>query len=327
MAIDHALHAQLLDRRNRLQVAVTQEGEAQHLVRLLREVDDALDRIRAGTYGTCDICREKIEDQDLRELPLLRYCLCALSPEQLDALSSDLDLAWRIQAALLPRFDLRVAGWEPFYRYEPVGPVSGDYCDLLASRSRDGELFFVVGDVSGKGVAAALLMAHLNALFRSLIDTELLAARLVERANRLLLESTLSTHYATLVCGWARSSGELELCNAGHCPPLVVRAGDVEPIASTGAPIGMLSDQVYAVHKTRLEPGDSLVLYTDGLTEARNAQNEPYEVDRLVQVLEQRRSERPRALARACLEDQRAFLAGAPKADDLTLLVLQRASA
>jgi sigma-B regulation protein RsbU (phosphoserine phosphatase) len=321
---DHELlHAQLLDRRRRLETAIGVEGEPQSLVRLLREVDAALDRLSTGTYGACEFCTGFVDSPDLLANPLMRYCLCELSHEQLDALSNDLELAWRIQAALLPAPGTIAPGWDIHYRYEPLGPVSGDYCDLQKRTESDGETFFVVGDVSGKGVAASLVMAHLNALFRSLVDS-LPLPDLVGRANRLLLERTLSSHYATLVCGWTGPSGEVEFCNAGHCPPLVARAGGVETLESTGTPVGMLEEQSYRVSRIRLEPGETLLLYTDGLTEACDESGQPYGAERLAQVLYERRALRPSSLARACLADLHAFLDGVPRTDDLTLMVLRR---
>lgn len=322
---DSALEAQLQDRRRRLQTAVGEQGETDQLVRLLREVDTALDRIHEGHYGVCDVCHEDIEQKDLRAYPLMRYCLCKLSPAQLDELSQDLDLAWRIQTALLPSETLRLGGWEAHYRYEPVGPVSGDYCDLLRRSDDAEEFFFVVGDVSGKGIAASLLMAHLNALFRSLLDLGLPTPELVARANRLLLESTIPSHYATLVCGWARRGGTIELCNAGHCEPIVVRRERIETLGSTGTPVGLLENKAYTLITTRLEPGDALVLYTDGLIEARNGRGESYDLQRLSAFLQAAHRPRSVRLADACLKDLSTFLEGSPRSDDLTLLVLQQA--
>src|SRR5262249_34547277 len=148
-----------------------------------------------------EICHEDVDRPDLLANPLVRYCLCRLSPQQLDVLQNDLDLAGRIQAGLLPPPDVEAVGWQAHYRYEPAGPVSGDACDVLASADRPGEVFFLLGDVSGKGVAASLLMSHLHAAFRSLLGTGLRIAEMVERANRLLVEQNLPTHYATLVAG------------------------------------------------------------------------------------------------------------------------------
>jgi len=165
----------------------------------------------------------------------------------------------------------------------------------------------------------------LNALFRSLIDMELPVPQVVERANRLLIENHISSHYATLVCGKAEGTGEVEICNAGHCPPFVIREGDVNEIEATGFPVGLFSEKPYAVSRVKLEPGEALVLYTDGLTEARDPSQAEYGVERLASVLGRGRGLAPGRLAASCLEDLGAFLGGAPRTDDLTLMVVRRA--
>jgi sigma-B regulation protein RsbU (phosphoserine phosphatase) len=319
-----ALREQLVDRRDRLRSAMDELGEVEDLTRLLTEVDSALTRIDGGAYGRCEICREDIEAAQLASNPLVRYCLCELSPDQQRALESDLGLAARIQAALLPVQDLRAAGWEAHYRYRPAGPVSGDYCDLLAGEDDDSDLFFVVGDVSGKGIAASLVMAHLNASFRSLLALDLPVQDLLDRANRLLLDSTIPSHYATLVCGRARRSGEIEICNAGHLPAFVVRGGRVDRIESVGLPVGMFTGQSYEVKLLKLDEDDTLFLCTDGLTEARNGEEIEFGVERVAALLGDYHVQCPRDLADVCLSDLESFQSGSSPQDDVTLLVLRR---
>ncbi len=317
------LHGQLHERRMRLMEAITREGEVEDLVRLLQEVDAALGRVQTGTYGRCEICYGNVTAEDLAMNPMMRYCLCDLSPEQQAALQDDLDRAWRIQSALLPMQDVRHDGWQSHYRYEPAGPVSGDYCDLVPQEGGEG-LFFAVGDVSGKGIPSALLMAHLNASFRSLLGARLPLDEIVKRTNKLLVEKTIASHYATLLCGRARGSGEIDIVNAGHCPAAVVRPDRLEWVESTGHPVGMLDRESFAVTRLRLDPGDYLVLYTDGITEARNGRDEEYGAERLGRLLGDLRWQPPRALANSCLADLERFRAGASRTDDVTLLVLRR---
>ena len=196
-----ALRRQLNDRRQRLQAAVPAAAQPGRLLELLREVDAALERIDAGTYGRCEVCQDPIEDDRLAADPLVRFCVGDLTPGAQRALQHDLELAARIQRSLLPRPDRVFGGWEVHYRYEPAGPVSGDYCDVVLPDGDRAPLFFALGDISGKGVAASMLMANLQAIFRSLLATGEPLQALVERANRVFCESTLPTHYATLVCG------------------------------------------------------------------------------------------------------------------------------
>lgn len=318
------LRDQLQDRRRRLERAVADVGEASDLVRLLQEVDSALKRMDGGLYGRCEVCREDVGDDFLLANPAVQYCLCQLTPEQQRVLQSDLDLASRVQWSLLPKEDLTHAGWDAHFRYEPAGAVSGDYCDLLPQETDGGSLLFVVGDVSGKGFAASFVMAHLNAMFRSLGEIGLPAGELVERANHLLLDNRISSHYATLVCGRAERSGEVEMCNAGHCPPLVLRADGVEEVEATGLPVGLFGGRSYTVSRETLGPGDTLLLYTDGLTEACDRGGAEYGAERLASFLLDRRSLSPRKLAASVLEDLSSFRAGAARTDDLTLLVLRR---
>ena len=159
------LHSQLEDRKRRLQEAIALAPRNGSLAGLLHEVDSALDRMNKGTYGLCEECHDPVEQDRLLADPLVRYCLDHLTDKQRAALQRDLDLASEVQRNLLPRANFRGGCWDTSYHYAPLGPVSGDYCDLIPS---DGQLFFVLGDVSGKGVAASMLMTQLHALFRSL---------------------------------------------------------------------------------------------------------------------------------------------------------------
>lgn len=316
------LRSQLLERRDRLGTALTARPGADHLTRLLQEVDGALEQLDHGTYGLCEVCHEPVESERLLADPLMRFCLAHLTAQQQKALEQDLELAMRIQTSLLPGRAVRAGEWEACYHYQPLGPVSGDYCDLIASQ--DGGLLFITGDVSGKGVASSLLMSHLHAIFRSLLSVGMPIGALLERANRVFCESTLPSFYATLVCGHAHAGGAVEICNAGHCPPVLVRRNQVSTIEADALPLGLFCTGQYAAGRVLLEPGDSVVLYTDGLTEASSGPGEEYTPERLKGVLRGMHGLAPQRQADACLADLEAFMAGAAHADDLTLMVIQR---
>jgi sigma-B regulation protein RsbU (phosphoserine phosphatase) len=251
----------------------------------------------------------------------VRFCLDHLTEPEQRALEKDIDLASRIQGALLPRRSIEASGWAAAYHYEGAGPVSGDYCDLAELQGR---LHFAVGDVTGKGVAASMLMTHLHATLRALLSPEVALDQLVERVNRGFCESTLPTHYATLVCGRAGGEGEVEICNAGHLPPLLLRAGGAEWIGPTGLPVGISGEARFGVTSVRLRPGDALVLYTDGLTEAPDPSGAEYGRERLRDRLSAHSSRKPQDLLAATLEDLRSFRMGASKSDDLTLMAIGR---
>jgi len=327
IATTESVRHQLQNRLDRLQRAIDTHGREDELVRLLLQVDAALRRMDSGDFARCLVCNEDVAEQDLLENPLLEYCLCDLSPQQQRALEHDLELARRIQAGLLPDPDLDRDGWQAFYRYEPAGMVSGDYCDLWSRPDEPGTIYFAVGDVTGKGVAASFLMAHLQSAFRSLLSAGLALPELFARVNRQLLQAKIPSHFATLAAGRAGRDGRVEIVNAGHCLPLVARAGVVEAIPSTSPPVGLEHDRPYEVTHTRLEAGDTLLLYSDGLTEARRRDGEEYGQQRIERLLASRvDGSAPRQLVHTLRRDLRAFLDGAPRTDDLTLLALRRAN-
>ncbi len=191
-------------------------------------------------------------------------------------------------------------------------------------RGEDGSIYFILGDVSGKGVAASLLMSQLHAMFHTLIPMGLPLNKLVERASRIFCESTLPTHYATLVVGRADGGGEVEVCNAGHLPPLLVSGGRVRLIEATGLPLGVFCNEQFTSSRLRMGRGDTLLLYTDGLSEARDLAGAEYGAERLRLLLCGRHALAPAALIGACVEDLGAFRSGAPKHDDLTVMAVRR---
>jgi sigma-B regulation protein RsbU (phosphoserine phosphatase) len=320
---DAALQGQLVERRERLKDALSRSSNTERLVHLLQEVDGALERMDHGSYGLCESCHEPIEHDRLLVNPLIRYCLDHLSDAEQRALERDLDLAARIQGGLLPPKDLQVDGWQVAYHYEPAGPVSGDYCDLIHDKTSGG-FYFMIGDVTGKGVAASILMAHLHAIFRSLVTSTHHVHELVERANRIFCEGTLSTHFATLVCGKATSDGNVEICNAGHCLPLLSARGAVTTAPPTGLPLGLFRDEQYTATRFALRPGDNLFLYTDGITEARNGVSAFYGEERLTTVFGTHADHAPKNLIPALLHDLTSFRSGTSLMDDVSMMAIRR---
>jgi sigma-B regulation protein RsbU (phosphoserine phosphatase) len=315
----HLLRDQLMVRRHKLEAA-TARTQTANLLQLLEQVDRALERVDHGTYGVCEVCEGTVEAERLFADPLTQLCLDCLKPAEQRALEQDLLLAAKIQAGLLPKRDFCASGWNVAYHYEPAGQVSGDYCDLV-QQGRD--LYFMVGDVSGKGVAAAMLMANLHALFRVLIPTGLPLEQLVERANRLFCESTLPTQYATLVVGKADEFGNVEICNGGHPAPFHVGPEKITAIQAATVPVGLFCDQKFSSSTLRAAPGDSLVIYTDGISEAEAPDGSQYGVASLEKLLRDRRELASQALVEECLKEVRSFRAGSPRLDDQALMVLQ----
>lgn len=315
---------ELLDRRRRLEHVVEVGMAVDQIEALLREVDSALQRVDAGTFGYCETCHDPIEPERLAADPLTRFCIDHLSQSEARALEQDLQLAGRVQQGLLPPKLLVDYGWEVAYEYRPLGPVSGDYCDIVRPPAADGGLLFLFGDVSGKGVAASMLMAHLHATARTLVALDLPIPQVMARANRVFCDSTMENHYATLVCGRLSSSGQVELSNAGHCPPLLLRDGRLTPLPATDLPIGLFCTEEFSVRTIQMAPGDALILYTDGITETGDRHGEPYGEERLGRVIAGWLDRSSTDLAAGCLEDVRAFRGQASRSDDETVMVIRR---
>lgn len=321
-AVEPLIRQQLIDRREKLNVAASSFHRPAELTRLLTEVDEALDRMDRGVFGICEVCNDYVETERLIADPLTRFCIGHLSAQGQRLLEQDLELAAQIQNALLPPRSQQIDGWEVAYHYQPAGPVSGDYCDYLSGE--DQSLHFVLGDVSGKGVAASMLMAHLHAMFHTLASINLPLDQTVERASRVFCESTLPTQYATLVCGRGLPSGRVEICNAGHLPPLLLHDGSIRRIESTGLPIGVFCSETFSVHGFDLAKGDTLFLYTDGFSESMDGAGNEYGAERLSRLLNDNHSLSPESIISLCRQELHAFAEGKLPGDDLTLMAITR---
>ena len=316
------LRTELEQRRERLHEALHSPAADASLSELLKAVDTALRRLDQGTFGLCEECHSSIEAERLLANPLVRFCLDHLTSAEQRALESDLSLAARIQRVLLPKPGLAPVGWEVCYHYQPASMVSGDYCDLFEI---DDGLLFMLGDVSGKGVAASMIMSHLHATFRTLAQACLPLERMVQDANRIFCESTLAGQFATIVVGRASRDGSVAFVSAGHLPVLHIHCDGATPKDSTGVPLGMFCDAHFPVHQLELAYGDTLLLYTDGLTEARNRAGAEYGLHRIRTLAARHAGIEPAGLISECLKDLLSFGEGLKQTDDLTLLAVRRA--
>lgn len=318
--VEAMLREQLLDRSARLQEVGPRSGADPDLARLLSEVDAALARFEKGTYGLCDVCHDPIEAERLIADPLIRLCLGDLTQKELDRIQDDLQLAAEIQKGLLPASAVSGEFWSVDLVYQPAGIVSGDYVDVIR---QNGDVYFILGDVSGKGMAASILMSNLHAMFRALIPLDLPLCDLVKRANSLFCESTLANQYATLICGKLNAKGELEFCNAGHLPPIIVgRSGTVQ-LESAGLPLGMFCDSNFAASCAKLESGDTLLLFSDGVTEANNEAEEEFGISRVIDAVNGSHRSGPTDLLTTCVKSIGGFRGNATRNDDLTMMALK----
>ena len=314
------LREQLLDRQERLREARKENVVDLEVMRLLDAVDAALQRFDKGAYGICEACHDPIEPERLIANPLITLCLGDLTQKQLDDIQQDMRLASEIQRGLLPKDDLSCQFWEVDLAYHPAGVVSGDYVDVMR---HDGHLYFMLGDVSGKGVAASILMSNLHAMFRALIPVGLELCDLMSRANRMFAESTLANQYATLVLGKINANGEVEMCNAGHLPPIIVGGEQSIELGLSGLPLGMFCDSQFVSSGVKLRPNETLLLFTDGVTEANDASGAEFGVERLRAAINGSSNIHPTDLLQTCVDAVGAFRNGATRNDDLTMLALK----
>lgn len=316
---DAAVQDELLGRLQTLRRVSIENGNSSDFSRVLEEVDAALKRYEEGTYGICETCQEPMAVDTMLADPLARVCLDELTGKQKAALEDDLQFAAQIQRGFLPQRDLAHGRWRVDYVYEPAGIVSGDYCDVITSGD---DLYFIIGDVSGKGMAASLLMSNLHAIFHSLIPLDLELAELMTRANRLLLKSSLDSQFATLVVGKAGASGEVETVNAGHLPPMLIKGGVKGELDLAGLPLGMFREAQYESQAVKLDTGDSLLLFTDGATETVNHDGDEFGTARLGDSVVGRTFTAPTELIARCADEIAGFRGQAERHDDLTMLAV-----
>jgi phosphoserine phosphatase RsbU/P len=237
----------------------------------------------------------------------------------------ELALARRIQVALLPEHLPQIPGFELFAYNAPTRSVSGDLYQVQMRRE-DAECVLLLADVSGKGISASLLTASLEALSAGPIEVGLAADEICTRLSRRLYARTGGDRYATgFVAVLHTATGRLCWTNAGHNPAVIIRSsGETIQLPATGLPMGLLPIGDYTRGEHVLEPGDLLVAYTDGITEAANSNGDEYGLDRLVELCRARMTEGVEATSDALGRDVAAFAGGVPYGDDRTYVMLRR---
>jgi phosphoserine phosphatase RsbU/P len=254
--------------------------------------------------------------------PLLLLVLMMELKDKLLA-RDEIEVARQVQIALLPREHPRFAGWSIWSYMQPANDVGADLVDYIDLGRRG--LGVVLGDVSGKGLGAALLTAKLQATIRALLPGHPSLASLGAELNTILHRDGLDNRFATLFFfEIEEGKGEIHYLNAGHNPPFVVREESVEPLAASALPLGMMQHVEYAEGHLSLAPGDMLLVYSDGLTEARNAGDEEFGEQRLRALLPLIRPLPVDQAGLRILHEVNVFLAGERPHDDLSLIVALR---
>jgi len=238
-------------------------------------------------------------------------------------LERELQMARDLQASLLPREAPRLAGWDFAAYWQPARQVSGDFYDFIPTEQGVG---VVIADVSDKGMPAALFMALSRTIVRaSLIRADSPAVGMTQ-ANRLICADSPNSMFVTLFGAQITADGDLTYVNAGHNPPYLYRAAADQPLrlARTGMALGIDDTLRFEQHTAHLDPGDTLILYTDGMLDALNVHGEEFGDARLRRVCARHRAESAAQIIAALRDEVLTFVGDQPLADDCTVVIVKR---
>ena len=240
------------------------------------------------------------------------------------AMEKDLQAAREVQMTLIPKRVPDVAGYMFAAVTIPAREVGGDLYDFTAKEP--GQLAICLGDVSGKGLAASLLMANVQATLRDQAFTAAPASECVRRSNMLLFQNTGNEKFVTLFYALLDpASGSLTCCNAGHEQPFLIRSGgEISRLTAGGTVLGIMEDYPYEQETVTLGPGDLVLIFSDGVSEAMNSSGDQLGEDPIRSVLKKHHGGDPEELKEALIAAVRTHAGGAPQADDITIVVVKR---
>jgi sigma-B regulation protein RsbU (phosphoserine phosphatase) len=299
----------------------TEQAVLDHLDTLGQAAEKAGD----GSLGLCDVCHDYVETRLLEMDYTSCVCLEHFSDEERRTLEFELEMAQTVQLSLLPQQPPQTPSLEVAAFSRPSQIIGGDYFDFLDFL--DGGVGLAIADVAGHGVSASLHMAGIQTLLRSLAPGSVSPAAALEHIHRLLVHNVRFTTFVTMFLGaFDTRSNILTYCNAGHNPPLVLRGGQNDGETTswlwpTAAAVGLVEQGQFHSATIHLAPGDLLLMYTDGITEASNRQGEEFGRERL-EASARSASRLPAAeLIRSLRQAVEAFSGEESQADDQTLLV------
>ncbi|MGC2517329.1 MAG: PP2C family protein-serine/threonine phosphatase [Terriglobales bacterium] len=261
---------------------------------------------------------------------LLMFVVLLLELADRVVMKRDLEIAKDIQAWLLPGAPLQIPGYQIDYATRPANTVAGDYYDVILRPGRtpsEDRILFVVADVAGKSIPAAMLMATFQASLRTLSTSGVALAELVVALNRYACSNSAGGNRFTtaFLAELDAATGDVLYVNAGHNAPILrKKSGAIERLEAGGIPVGILAESTYLVGTTRLERGDWLVIFTDGVVEAVNGQDEEYGEAALVRLVDRHSGSTPAELLRSLLTELDEYVGNTPQHDDITCLLLKR---
>lgn len=307
----------------------TSGREGLDLLTRVRDLDQSLPVIAMTAWGSIELAVEAMQRglSDFVQKPWNNARLLEVLREQMaigrrkQAVKNELVEARAIQQRLIPRESLQVGNYDFACSWQPAGEVSGDYCDIAPLNEQ--QVALCIGDVSGKGLPAALLMSNLQAAVKTNEEANLSPSQLVANVNRVISQNVSENKFITFFYGVVdTATNRLTYTNAGHNAPLLVRRdGSVFCLSTGGVILGILPNYPFAQGTIDLQPGDQFLLYTDGISEAANAEGEEFGEARLQQLL---RTIGPRPALSALQQITQAVndFHPAPERDDRTMIMM-----
>ena len=240
-------------------------------------------------------------------------------------IEKELEVAATIQNMIIPKELPAIPGYQIAGKNDPSKQVGGDFYDVIPLK--DGKFALIIADVSGKSVSGALLVSTLQASLHAYLESDITITDLVRKLNRIILKNSTTEKYITFfisILDPARNT--LETLNAGHNPPLLHRNGTLIKLKTGGVPLGMVEFDDFQSETVQLQPGDAVVMFTDGVTEAENEAEDFFSDERLEETVLQCAHEDADAINQRIYSDVKTFEGDAEQADDITLLILKRVS-
>lgn len=287
-------------------------------------IAESLEKIENHTLGICEVCHGVVDVALLEMDYTSQVCLDHYSEEERRRLESELELSQVVQRALLPQRAPVISGVEVAAFSRPAEIIGGDYFDFF--KFRDGSHGLVIADVSGHGVSAGMLMSSLQTAIQTLAPDADSPAGILERINRFYIHNVnFATFVTVFLARFDPATLTLTYVNAGHNPPAVYRSAnnEVQWLRPTAPAIGLAEVFHPRTESVALSRGDSLLLYTDGVTEVLNTSNEQFGQDRLAELFLQSTHLTAPHLLQAVLQQTSAFGQNNPLADDLTMVALK----
>ena len=285
-------------------------------------IGNTMQKTELDTFGVCEVCQGSVESSVLEVDYTAAICLSCLSDDERHQLETELELSQTVQRALMPQESPAIPGMEVAAFSRPTQIVSGDYFDFIPLD--DGSYGVTIADATGHGIAASMFIASLQATLHTLLPESQSPAVVLERINRFYLHNINYTTFVTVFLGiFNPRTRMLIYFNAGHHPPALVRQGsnEVNWLPPNGAAIGIIEDYRIEPSQVHLGPGDALVLYTDGITEAINAQRKEFGHERLGELVLKHANLPAGEIISMLRQELAEYTDSLPPVDDITMVV------